>query len=155
MVGTAQKRGFHCLKQNLVLENPLEQAEGRVPVIFDADNQASMFAADFTYVKTTNQQGEQILVLDDEGLATPTWLTTNTAAGNWLTDDEMTNIISQPNGGNGFFKSSQQDPGITQVATETLRVSGPFQLTSERNDGATEVLNAVALNSYCGDQTNP
>jgi len=155
VVGTAQKRGFHCLKQNLVLENPLEQAEGRVPVIFDADNQASMFAADFTYVKTTNQQGEQTLVLDDEGLATPTWLTTNTAAGNWLTDDEMTNIISQPNGGNGFFKSSQQDPGITKVATETLRVSGPFQLTSERNDGATEVLNAVALNSYCGDQTNP
>jgi hypothetical protein len=48
----------------------------------------------------------------------------------------MTNMISRPYGGSGFFTPNQQDPGITQVAAEILSQSGPYQLISQRDDGA-------------------
>ncbi|MFC3194905.1 hypothetical protein ACFODZ_11705 [Marinicella sediminis] len=154
VIATEQSREVHCLMQNLVTENPLERNEGRVPVIYQQQGEAHMFVADFTYQKTTEADGSQTLILDDEGLAIPTWETSNTLSGDWLKGDVMINGIGRPNGGNGFFRVNDTDPGLTQIATENLQVTAQYQLTSERDNGASEVLNAVALNSYCGTDMN-
>jgi hypothetical protein len=155
VISTEQSRLVHCLSQNLVNENPLEEAEGRVPVVFSENNAAHMFVADFTYQKNTEPDGAQPLVLNNQGLAIPTWQTSNTLSGDWLSDQQMTTVIARPNGGNGFFQPTTTDPGLTEVGTETLTLSGDHQLTAESDSGAVEVLNAVAFNSYCGTGMNP
>jgi hypothetical protein len=151
IVATEQQRFYHCTQQNLVLDNSNEKAEGRVPVMFETDSEANWFVADFTYKKTVDEDGNQHLVLDNDQLAQPTWQVMNLSSGNLLTDNQVTNDIYQPNGGNGFFEEIPGDTGVILSGTETMTFSSSFQTTSQSSQGATESFGAAAFNSYCGD----
>lgn len=151
VVATEQQSDYHCTQQNLVFDNPAETAEGRVPVMFETDSEANWFVADFTYQKTVEENGDEQLILDNNQLAQPTWQVMNLNTGNLLTDNQITNDIYQPNGGNGFFEETSSDTGLTLSGTETITFSSNLQITSQNSHGATETFAAVAFNSYCGD----
>lgn len=151
IVGTEQIREAHCAKQNLVLDNPNEKAEGRVPVVYDQNGEIKWFVADFTYQKNTDVAGIETYVLDENQLAQPTWQVMNIASGNLAVDQSVVNNIFVPNGGNGFFNESTTDSGVYLSAIETITFDQGFQLNTVNSLGAEETFSAVALNSYCGD----
>ncbi len=153
LVPTEQPSNLHCLPQNLVFENPNEKAEGRVPVTYQINDRTQLFIADFTYLKTTSDNGSQQIVLNNQGLAQPTWQVTNLQSGDLTTNTAIINDIYSPKGGNGFFNETSNDPGVDLVATETLSFNNNFQINGVNSSGAEETYNTVALNSYCGELT--
>ncbi len=153
VIAPEQARNVHCKVQNLALQNNQEKSEGRMPVAFRTGAQAQLFVADFTYQKTVDDNGNQVLLTGTDGLAKPTWQVMNTASGDLLSDTPLSNEIFIPNGGNGFFNATTQDPGVTLVGTESFTQSGEFEITSENSNGSVEKLNAIAFNGYCGDNT--
>jgi hypothetical protein len=154
IIAPEQNRNIHCLVQNLSIENPAEKNEGRVPVAYQVAGEAKLFMADFSYQKITDSTGNQTLVINEQGVATPTWFTMNSSAGDMLTDNTIYNDIYQPNNGNGFFIESDEDSGVTLVATETLTLIGEFELSSENSLGTVETFNPIAFNSFCGNTSN-
>ena len=144
------ERATFCHPANLASENPLEKSEGRVPMAYQNGDTSVLFVADFTYEKTVDQDGQQSLVLNGQGLAIPTWQVASTTSGDVVADTATTNQVYQANGGNGFFNTSADDPGVTSLGLETYTLTGPFEYTSTTDDGQTETFNALAYNSFCG-----
>lgn len=151
VMATEQPKAAVCTQPNLMFENHSEKAEGRVPIVFQTGGETNWFVADFTYQKTTNENGIESLVLDENQLAQPAWQVMNLQSGTLGNGDSVINDIYRPNGGNGFFNESEIDPGVILTGTETMTFLDNFQIQSMNSDGAEETFSAVAFNSYCGD----
>ncbi len=150
LVAPEQERPLFCAQSNQALISAGEAAEGRLQVGFQTDGSQRLFVGDFTYQKTTDDQGNQNLVLDDDGLAIPTWQISETLPDGLAENGDLTNVVYRPNGGNGFFVTSSNDPGITTLGNEILSANDQGQLSVTRFDGSSEQLSPLAANSFCG-----
>ncbi len=150
LIPPEQQKEVYCADTSQALVSVGEQAEGRLQVGFDNSGTSRLFVGDFTYLKTTDEQGNQNLVLDQNGLATPSWQISETLSDGVAENGDITNQVYRSNGGNGFFTFSTTDPGITTLGNETLVRSAQGQLSVNKFDGSVETLNPLSVNSYCG-----
>lgn len=144
-----QMRKDLCNINGQFLSSIGEQSEGRIQFTYLRENTLNLFAADFTYKKTINAQGIAEHILDDNGLATPTWEVLQSTEGGILIDNSVENTVFTPNGGLGFFEAGDET-GITSIGTEKVTVQGT-QLTTVKPDKTKEIMSALANNAYCGD----
>jgi hypothetical protein len=138
-----------CNMHGQVIVSAGEKNEGRVQYTFKRNGVLEIFAADFTYLKSIDAQGNASIVLDEAGLATPIWQVLQSDAKGVLADNSVSNRVFTPNGGLGFFAQGAET-GITEIGTEQVQVDGS-QLFTIKADKTTEIMSVLANNAYCGD----
>ena len=144
----AQLRKDLCNINSQVLVSQGEKSEGRLQYSFLREGVLELFAADFTYKKTI-VDGMAVLNLDENGLAIPTWEVIQADAPGILPDNSVTNKVSTPNGGLGFFQVGDAT-GVTGIGTENVVVNGSQLITTKPNT-LIETMSVIANNAYCGE----
>ena len=147
-----QQRQDFCNINAQVITSTGEKSEGRLQYAYRSNDALNLFAADFTYKKTIDSQGNPQLVLDTNGLAIPTWEVLNSTSAGILSDNSVSNTVATPNGGLGFFEAGEET-GVTEIGTEQVTVNGS-QLTTVKPDTSTEMMSILANNAFCGEVQN-
>lgn len=144
-----QLRKDLCNINAQVLSSVAEKNEGRVQFTYLRDEILNLFAADFTYIKVVNEDGNAVIELDNNGLATPIWEVIQSNEQGVLADNSVENHVFTPNGGLGFFESGGPT-GITDRGEEQV-IANANQLITTKPDKTVETMNVLANNAYCGD----
>ena len=144
----AQQRKNLCNINGQVLTSQGEKSEGRLQYTYLREGILELFAADFTYKKTI-ENGIAVLETDANGLAIPTWEVMQANAAGVQADNSVTNKVSKPNGGLGFFETGTET-GITEIGTEQVVNSGSQLITTKPNT-LVETMTVLANSAYCGE----
>lgn len=148
LVPIDQARSAYCHNQGQALVADGESAEGRVQYAFERDGKLNVFGADFSYLKTKNEAGHSVLLLDEAGLAQPIWYGINSLDG---VDAEGTveNQLAYSTGGIGFFEQTTAAPNMVVWGNESVSENGLYGFEVTKPDGQVEQQRILALNSYC------
>ncbi len=137
-----------CNINGQVLTSQGEKSEGRLQYTYLREGILELFAADFTYKKTM-ENGVAVLETDANGFAIPTWEVIQANASGVQTNNSVTNKVSKPNGGLGFFEEGDET-GITEIGTEQVVNNGPQLITTKPNT-LVETMTVLANSAYCGE----
>jgi len=150
LIPVDQEKADYCNINGQVFTSTGEKSEGRLQMTYRRDNKLNLFAADFTYQKTVNEQGEVSIILNDEGKAIPTWEVINSIANGIGVDNSSVNNVDKPNGGLAFFEASDTGSGVTLIGQENTLVDENQNIIVNKPLGDVENLSVLAVNSFCG-----
>jgi hypothetical protein len=150
LIPVDQEKSDYCNVNGQVYTSAGEKSEGRLQMTYRRDNKLNLFAADFTYKKSVNEQGEVTITLNEEGIATPTWEVINSIANGIGTDNSSVSQVDRPNGGLAFFEASDIGPGVTMIGQENTMVDANQSIKVIKPLGDSEIMSILAVNSFCG-----
>jgi hypothetical protein len=142
----------YCNVNAQVFTSTGEKSEGRLQMTYRRDDKLNLFAADFTYKKSVNEQGEVTIILNQDGVATPTWEVINSTANGIGADGSSVNQVDKPNGGLAFFEASDTSPGVSLIGQESSIVDESNSIIVTKPMGDIESMSVLAVNSFCGIQ---
>ncbi len=149
LIPVEQSRATFCGVHGQALVTAGKPAEGRIQFNFERDDKVNIFGANFTYLTTTNEQGQTELLLDEHGLATPTWQTINSLPSGVSDAGSVTNQIDQAVGGIGFFAVTDTQPDLLTIGNEEVTNSNTTSFSVVEANGDEQQVRTMALNSYC------